>query len=77
MRRACRAPAWAPACAHVSLLLAACLAVRLSDYLSQFRADRGVAPLYSDIVAARDSTMKEALRRRQVCVCLEGVVGGG
>ena len=32
----------------------------------QFRADRGVAPLYADIVAAREDTMKAAVKRRQV-----------
>lgn len=43
--------------------------------LSQFRADRGVAPLYADIVGARDTTMKAALQRRQVRE-RQKVVGG-
>lgn len=38
----------------------------------QFRADRGVAPTYSDIVASRDATMKAALQRRMVGVVWEG-----
>lgn len=59
-------------CGHQHVCHCCWLCALLSVCLPQFRADRGVAPLYSDIVAARDSTMKEALRRRQVCVA-----GGG
>jgi hypothetical protein len=43
----------------------------------QFRADRGVAPLYADIVASRDTTMKAALQRRQVCFCFYQIGRGG
>lgn len=33
----------------------------------QFRAERGVAPAYADVLASRDSVMKNAVQKRQVC----------
>jgi hypothetical protein len=32
----------------------------------QFRAERGVAPAYAEVMAARHGVMKSALQRRQV-----------
>lgn len=37
-----------------------------SSAVLQFRAERGVAPAYSDVVAARHGVLKSALQRRQV-----------
>jgi hypothetical protein len=44
----------------------------------QFRAERGVAPAYAEVVAARHGVMKSALQRRQVgaWAAASDVVGG-
>ena len=37
--------------------------------LLQFRAERGVAPTYADVLASRDVVLKNSVQRRQVRLC--------